>query len=47
LIYKNGEPFEVISDLESEITETSPAAYKIEKVGDKIEETRLAPGLIR
>jgi len=46
LLYKNGEPFEVISDLESEVTDTSPAAYKIEKVGDQINETRLAPGLI-
>ena len=46
LLYKNGEPFEVITDLETEVTDTSPAAYRIEKVGDKINETRLAPGLI-
>lgn len=46
LLYKNGEPAEVISDLEAEVTETSPAAYKIEKIGDEIKETRLAPGLL-
>ncbi|MCX6403573.1 MAG: peptidase E [Actinobacteria bacterium] len=46
LLYKNGEPFEVISDLETEVTETSPAAYRIEKIGDKVKETRLSPGLL-
>ncbi len=46
LLYKNGEPYEVISDLKTEVTDSSPAAYKVEMVGDELVETRLAPGLL-
>jgi hypothetical protein len=46
LLYKNGEPYEVISDLKTEVTDSSPAAYKVEMVGDQLVETRLAPGLL-
>jgi peptidase E len=43
--YLNGEPVEVITDIESDPI-TGPAAYRVEKIGGEVVETRLAVGRI-
>jgi peptidase E len=46
LLYRDTEPIEVISDVDEDPA-TGPAAYRVENVGGKAHETRLAPGLVR
>ena len=46
ILYRNEEPIEVICDKEADPA-TGPAAYKVEKVGSDVIETRLSPGAIR
>lgn len=45
LLYRNESPVEVISDKEADPA-TGPAAYKVEKVGSDVVETRLSVGVI-
>ena len=45
ILYRDTEAIEVISDIDADPV-TGPAAYRIESVGGKAQETRLAPGLL-
>lgn len=45
ILYEGTEPVRVLTDLEMDPT-TGAAAYRVERIGDKIVETRLAPGVI-
>lgn len=45
LLYRNEQPTEVICDKEADPA-TGPAAYRVEKVGFDVVETRLGPGVL-
>lgn len=45
IVYRNREPVEVVSDSLGDSLD-GPAAYRIEKIGERVEETRLAIGPI-
>ncbi|MEY4322530.1 MAG: hypothetical protein RL410_311 [Actinomycetota bacterium] len=45
ILYRDTEAIEVICDIEADPL-TGPAAYRVENVGGKAQETRLAPGLL-
>ncbi|MEY4348290.1 MAG: hypothetical protein RIS43_709 [Actinomycetota bacterium] len=45
ILYRDTEAIEVICDIDADPA-TGPAAYRVENVGGKAQETRLAPGLL-
>lgn len=45
ILYEGNTPVEVLSDVDAD-PRSGPAAYRIERVGDDVIETRLAPGLL-
>ncbi len=45
ILYEGTEPVEVICDIDAD-PGTGPAAYRVERSGDEVIETRLAPGAI-
>lgn len=44
ILYEGTEPVRVVADRDDYDLETGPAAYRVEKVGDTVVETRFAPG---
>jgi len=47
ILYEGTEPVAVVADHDGPRDDTSPAAYRVEKVGGQVVETRLAAGPVR